>query len=77
MRTLSELPPQYKAAVYLADIHGYQSHEIAQMLGTPLGTVSSRIHRGRQMLRARIGRSLSPASPARQSPARQPMVPAA
>ncbi len=68
MRALSELPPQYKAAIYLADIHGYQSQEIAQMLGTPLGTVSSRIHRGRQMLRARIGRGFSPP--------RKPRVPA-
>lgn len=56
MRALSDLPAPYKAAIYLADIHGYQSNEIAQMLGTPLGTVSSRIHRGRQMLRARISR---------------------
>jgi RNA polymerase sigma-70 factor (ECF subfamily) len=59
MRALGDLPAQYKAAVYLADIHGYQSHEIAQMLGTPLGTVSSRIHRGRQMLRDKIHRGLA------------------
>jgi RNA polymerase sigma-70 factor, ECF subfamily len=53
MRALGELPDGYKAAVYLADVHGYRCHEIAQMLGTPLGTVMSRIHRGRQMLRAK------------------------
>jgi RNA polymerase sigma-70 factor, ECF subfamily len=54
MRALGELPDCYKAAVYLADVQGYRYSEIADMLGTPLGTVMSRIHRGRQLLRGKL-----------------------
>jgi len=54
MRALGELPMQFKTVIYLADVEGYQYADIADMMGTPLGTVMSRIHRGRQMLRARL-----------------------
>lgn len=54
MRSLAELPQCFKAAVYLADIEGYRYTEIADILGVPLGTVMSRIHRGRSMLRSRL-----------------------
>jgi RNA polymerase sigma-70 factor (ECF subfamily) len=54
MAALSELPSSFKTVIYLADIEGYQYGDIAEMMGTPLGTVMSRIHRGRQMLRARL-----------------------
>jgi RNA polymerase sigma-70 factor (ECF subfamily) len=54
MRALTDLPEVYKTAVYLADVQGYRYAEIADIMGTPLGTVMSRIHRGRQMLRARL-----------------------
>ncbi len=54
MRALGELPECYKAAVYLADVQGYRYGEIADILGTPLGTVMSRIHRGRQLLRLKL-----------------------
>ena len=54
MKALGELPDPFKAAVYLADIQGYRYSEIADMMGTPIGTVMSRIHRGRQMLRTRL-----------------------
>jgi RNA polymerase sigma-70 factor (ECF subfamily) len=54
MAALSELPSCFKTVIYLADIEGYQYGDIAEIMGTPLGTVMSRIHRGRQMLRARL-----------------------
>jgi RNA polymerase sigma-70 factor (ECF subfamily) len=54
MRALAQLPPQFKAALYLHDIHGYQQGDIAHIMGTPVGTVMSRIHRGRAMLRAQL-----------------------
>ena len=62
MRALAGLPPQFKAALYLHDIHGYQQGDIAHIMGTPVGTVMSRIHRGRAMLRAQL-RPASAAAP--------------
>jgi RNA polymerase sigma-70 factor, ECF subfamily len=72
MAALSELPSSFKTVIYLADIEGYQCADIAKMMGTPLGTVMSRIHRGRQMLRARLlapasGIAAVPAQPTRQA----------
>jgi RNA polymerase sigma-70 factor (ECF subfamily) len=66
MRALTELPVQFKTVVYLADVQGYQYAEIASMMGTPIGTVMSRIHRGRQLLRSRLASVLvgGPAAPA-------------
>jgi RNA polymerase sigma-70 factor, ECF subfamily len=54
MRALAELPTQFKTALYLADIQGYEQSDIADIMGTPVGTVMSRIHRGRAMLRAKL-----------------------
>ena len=54
MRALSELPDSFKAAVYLADVQGYRYSEIADIMGTPLGTVMSRVHRGRRMLCSKL-----------------------
>lgn len=50
-RALSELPGDYRKAVVLADVQGYSYEEIAQRVGCPVGTIRSRLHRGRQMLR--------------------------
>jgi RNA polymerase sigma-70 factor (ECF subfamily) len=72
MRALADLPPQFKAVLYLADIHGLQQSDIADIMGTPVGTVMSRLHRGRAMLRAK----LRPAAvSARVAPHEQPRVP--
>lgn len=54
MQALSELPECFKTVLYLADIDGYSCREIAGIMRTPLGTVMSRRHRGRCMLRAKI-----------------------
>ena len=51
---LKALPPEYRAAVVLCDIEGFSYEEIAVTLGVKLGTVRSRIHRGRAQLRAAL-----------------------
>jgi RNA polymerase sigma factor (sigma-70 family) len=51
---LSALPPEFRAAVVLCDIEGLSYEEIADVLGVKLGTVRSRIHRGRTMLRSAL-----------------------
>ena len=48
---LAELPPDFRVAVVLCDVEGLSYEEIAQTLGVKIGTVRSRIHRGRSMLR--------------------------
>jgi RNA polymerase sigma factor (sigma-70 family) len=53
-RALDELPPDFRAAVVLCDIEGLSYEEIAATLGIKLGTVRSRIHRGRVQLRAAL-----------------------
>ena len=52
---LKALPPEYRAAVVLCDIEGFSYEEIAATLGVKLGTVRSRIHRGRAQLRSALG----------------------
>ncbi|MDO5672203.1 MAG: sigma-70 family RNA polymerase sigma factor [Actinomycetaceae bacterium] len=51
---LADLPQDYRMAVYLADIEGFSYKEIAEIMETPLGTVMSRLHRGRGILRERL-----------------------
>ena len=54
LRALRELPEEFKAAIYLADIEGYPYREVARIMGTPIGTVMSRLHRGRSKLRRKL-----------------------
>jgi RNA polymerase sigma-70 factor (ECF subfamily) len=68
---LRALPPDYRAAVVLCDIEGFSYEEIAATMGVKLGTVRSRIHRGRAQLRAALAHrergTRSPSRPGRRA----------
>lgn len=51
---MESLPPEYRMAVILCDIQGFSYAEISQILDCSIGTVRSRIHRGRRLLRGRL-----------------------
>ena len=51
-RALNEIPEEFRLTVFYADVEGYAYKEIAEILGIPAGTVMSRLHRGRKLLRA-------------------------
>jgi RNA polymerase sigma-70 factor, ECF subfamily len=71
MQALMELPEGFRAAIYLADVEGYPYRDVAEMLEIPIGTVMSRLHRGRSKLRKRLAayapapRVAEPAQPVR------------
>lgn len=51
---MNDLPEDYRMVVYYSDVVGLAYKEIAEVMGTPLGTVMSRLHRGRKLLRAAL-----------------------
>ena len=52
---LDELPQDFRAAIVLSDIEGMSLPEVAAVLGVPVGTVKSRIFRGRRQMAQRLG----------------------
>ena len=51
---LAAMPEDFRMAVYLADVEGFSYKEIAEIVEVPAGTVMSRLHRGRKLLRASL-----------------------
>ena len=51
---LEGLPEQFRLAVYLADVEGFSYKEIADILDIPIGTVMSRLHRGRKAMQKQL-----------------------
>ena len=69
---IDALPEQFRVAVLLADVEGFSYKEIAEITEVPIGTVMSRLHRGRKQLQARlwdfaVERGLVPQPPQAQS----------
>jgi RNA polymerase sigma-70 factor, ECF subfamily len=70
---LQAIPEDFRMAVYFADVEGFSYQEIADIMKTPIGTVMSRLHRGRRMLRELLADYASdrgiaaPTSPARSA----------
>lgn len=52
LEAVHALPEDFRTAVYLADVEGFSYKEIAEIMETPVGTVMSRVHRGRKTLRS-------------------------
>lgn len=52
IEAMNSLPEDFRTAVYLADVEGFSYKEIAEIMETPVGTVMSRVHRGRKSLRS-------------------------
>lgn len=56
MNALKTIPTDYQTAVLLSDVEGYTYEEIAEFASVPIGTIRSRIHRGRRMLAGSLAR---------------------
>lgn len=56
---MEALPEQFRMAVYYADVEGLDRKQIARVMGTPVGTVISRLHRGRRQLRQQLRHMLT------------------
>lgn len=60
VKALSELPPQFREAVVLVDIGDFTYQDAAQILDVPIGTVMSRLHRGRRALKRKLAEEALP-----------------
>jgi RNA polymerase sigma-70 factor (ECF subfamily) len=74
---LDSLPEDYRHAVVLADLEGMSYREIAEIMDTPMGTVMSRIHRGRKQLHKLLFEHAVELGVARSRPATAPATPPA
>jgi RNA polymerase sigma-70 factor (ECF subfamily) len=54
VKALSEIPPQFRDVVVLVDIGDFTYSDAAQILDVPIGTVMSRLHRGRRALKQHL-----------------------
>jgi RNA polymerase sigma-70 factor (ECF subfamily) len=61
-RALERLPEAFRATVVLRDVQDFSYQEIARILAIPIGTVMSRIHRGRALLRRSLAPPAAPAA---------------
>jgi RNA polymerase sigma-70 factor (ECF subfamily) len=64
---MEALPEQFRLAVYYADVEGFRYAEIARIMGTPKGTVMTRLHRGRERLRGHFAELIGTQTDARAS----------
>jgi RNA polymerase sigma-70 factor, ECF subfamily len=69
-RALTQVPEDFRAVMILHDVHDLRQEEVAEILGVPVGTVKSRLHRGRVALARAMG--LSRAVPGKGEPADAP-----
>jgi RNA polymerase sigma-70 factor (ECF subfamily) len=60
---MQTLPPQFREAIYYADVEGLRYDEIAALMKTPRGTVMSRLHRGRRQLRTLLASTVGHVGP--------------
>lgn len=72
---LQDIPEDFRLAVYFADVEGFAYQEIADIMKTPVGTVMSRLHRGRRLLREKLAdyareRGYSTPEPSATTPSR-------
>src|SRR6266700_564787 len=75
LNAVRDLPPDFRTALWLADVEGYPYREVAALMGTPLGTVMSRLHRARGQLRHTLAAYAPPAPPPPQTPPPPPPPP--
>jgi RNA polymerase sigma-70 factor (ECF subfamily) len=54
LSSLASISPCYREVVLLADVHGFSYQEISEMMDIPVGTVMSRLSRGRNLLRGKL-----------------------